>query len=91
MALIKTRKDEQLDFDPMDTFITAVLAILQEQGSRAVRVFPPDAKVLLSFAERMANEVVSIMLLLMLLFSCALLTKVHLGRRIYLVITHASP
>ncbi len=87
MALIKTRKDEQLDFDPMDTFITAVLAILQEQGSRAVRVFPPDAKVLLSFAERMANEVVSIMLL----FSYALLTKVHLGRRIYLVITYSSP
>ncbi|KAI0083794.1 exocyst complex component Sec10-like protein [Irpex rosettiformis] len=51
-------KDEELDFDAMDTFITAILAILQEQGSRAVRVFPPDAHVLLSFAERMANEVV---------------------------------
>ncbi|KAI0701854.1 exocyst complex component Sec10-like protein [Cytidiella melzeri] len=51
-------KDEQLDFDAMDTFITAVLALIQEQGSRAVRVFPPDAYVLLSFAERVAAEVV---------------------------------
>lgn len=44
----------------MDLFITSILAILKEEGSRAVRVFPPDANVLLSFAERVANEVVSI-------------------------------
>lgn len=66
MALMKTRKDEELDFDAMDTFISAILAILQEQGSRAVRVFPPESQVLLSFAERMASEVVSIVLILTL-------------------------
>lgn len=49
-----------MDFDAMDAFITSVLAILKEQGSRAVRVFPPDAGVLISFAERLSNEVVSI-------------------------------
>ncbi|KAI0342549.1 hypothetical protein BDW22DRAFT_1407606 [Trametopsis cervina] len=51
-------KDGQLDFDAMDVFITAILAVLQEQGSRAVRVFPPDAHVLVSFADRVACEVV---------------------------------
>ncbi|KIP09764.1 hypothetical protein PHLGIDRAFT_126067 [Phlebiopsis gigantea 11061_1 CR5-6] len=50
--------DEQLDFDAMDAFITTILATLREQGGRAVRVFPPDAAVLLSFSERLANEVV---------------------------------
>lgn len=42
----------------MDGFITHVLAALEEHGSRAVRVFPPAAGVLLQFAERLANEVV---------------------------------
>ena len=60
---MQTRKDEKLDFDAMDSFITAILAILKEEGSRAVRVFPPDANVLLSFSERVANEVVSLPLL----------------------------
>ena len=53
------RKDEKLDFDAMDSFISAILTIIREGGSRAVRVFPPEANVLLSFAERVANEVVS--------------------------------
>lgn len=57
---MQTRKDEKLDFDAMDSFITAILVILREEGSRAVRVFPPDAKVLVSFAERVANDVVSV-------------------------------
>ena len=35
-----------------------VLDALREHGSRAVRVFPPAAGVLLSFADRIATEVV---------------------------------
>ncbi|PCH37599.1 hypothetical protein WOLCODRAFT_84415 [Wolfiporia cocos MD-104 SS10] len=51
-------KDGQLDFDAMDAFIAVVIAALKEHGSRAVRVFPPQTRVLLSFAERLAVEVV---------------------------------
>ena len=54
-----SRKDEELDFTAMDEFIADILGALQEHGSRAVRVFPPEANVLLSFADRLANEVVS--------------------------------
>ena len=43
----------------MDEFIAEILASLEEYGSRAVRVFPVDANVLLSFSDRLANEVVS--------------------------------
>ncbi|KAH9889572.1 exocyst complex component Sec10-like protein [Cubamyces lactineus] len=50
--------DSELDFTAMDEFIAEILAALQEHGSRAVRVFPPEANVLLSFADRLANEVV---------------------------------
>ena len=57
------RKDEELNFDAMDAFITSILAILREQGGRAVRVFPPEAGVLIAFAERLTNEVVSMSLL----------------------------
>ncbi|KZT01591.1 uncharacterized protein LAESUDRAFT_763596 [Laetiporus sulphureus 93-53] len=51
-------KDQQLDFNAMDAFITEVLAALKEHGSRAARVFPPETRVLLSFADRLANDVV---------------------------------
>lgn len=37
-----------------------VLDALREHGSRAVRVFPPASGVLLSFADRIASEVVCI-------------------------------
>ncbi|OCH87584.1 hypothetical protein OBBRIDRAFT_889675 [Obba rivulosa] len=50
--------DGTLDFDAMDTFMTDVLDALTEHGSRAVRVFPPEARVLLSFADRLAMDVV---------------------------------
>ncbi|RDX42287.1 hypothetical protein OH76DRAFT_135417 [Lentinus brumalis] len=50
--------DSKLDFTPMDGFMAEILAALQEHGSRAVRVFPPDANVLISFSDRLANEVV---------------------------------
>lgn len=52
------RKDDALDFDSMDAFMAGILSVLKESGGRAVRVFPPQANVLLSFAERLANEVV---------------------------------
>ncbi|KAI0349625.1 hypothetical protein OH77DRAFT_1499484 [Trametes cingulata] len=51
-------KDSELDFTAMDEFMAEILAALEEHGSRAVRVFPPDADVLISFADRLANEIV---------------------------------
>ena len=47
-----------LNFEPMDAFMGFVLHALREHGSRAVRVFPPAAGVLVSFADRIATEVV---------------------------------
>lgn len=44
----------------MDSFISFVLQAIEEHGSRAVRVFPPTSQVLISFAERIASEVVSL-------------------------------
>lgn len=43
----------------MDEFMVELLRALEEHGSRAVRVFPPDANVLVAFSDRLANEVVS--------------------------------
>lgn len=57
-ALDNFTKDGQLDFDAMDTFMGAVLSALKEHGSRAVRVFPPETNVLISFADRLASDVV---------------------------------
>ena len=37
-----------------------VLAAVEEDGVRAFRVFPPESGVLLAFAERVANDVVSL-------------------------------
>ncbi|SJL10333.1 uncharacterized protein ARMOST_13717 [Armillaria ostoyae] len=51
-------KDRELDFDAMDEFMTAILGSIVEYGSRAVRVFPPASDVLVSFADRVATEVV---------------------------------
>ena len=47
-----------MNFEPMDAFMGFVLDALREHGSRAVRVFPPAAGVLVSFADRIAMEVV---------------------------------
>lgn len=58
-ALDNFSTDGQLDFDAMDAFISEVLTALREHGSRAVRVFPPTTAVLLSFADRLASDVVS--------------------------------
>ncbi|KAJ7366617.1 exocyst complex component Sec10-like protein [Mycena albidolilacea] len=48
-----------LDFDAMDEFMASILAAITEHGSRAVRVFPPASDVLISFCDRVANEVVA--------------------------------
>ncbi|OBZ66423.1 F-box protein pof6 [Grifola frondosa] len=47
-----------LDFDAMDAFMNEILSVLKQHGSQAVRVFPPEANVLLSFSDRLASEVV---------------------------------
>ncbi|OSX58161.1 hypothetical protein POSPLADRAFT_1185030 [Postia placenta MAD-698-R-SB12] len=57
-ALDNFTYDGQLDFDAMDTFMGTVLSALKEHGSRAVRVFPPETNVLISFADRLASDVV---------------------------------
>ncbi|KAJ8090381.1 F-box protein: endocytic membrane traffic, recycling ReCYcling 1 [Marasmius tenuissimus] len=49
----------QLAFDAMDEFMKVVRDAILEHGSRAVRVFPPASQVLVTFSERIANEVVS--------------------------------
>ncbi|TFK45675.1 hypothetical protein OE88DRAFT_1639530 [Heliocybe sulcata] len=48
----------ELAFDAMDELMTTVLAAVREHGARAVRVFPPESGALLSFADRLAVEVV---------------------------------
>lgn len=53
------REENTLDFTPMDEFMASVIRALEEHGTRAVFVFPPAAGVLIGFAERVANEVVS--------------------------------
>ncbi|KAF5323093.1 hypothetical protein D9611_009311 [Ephemerocybe angulata] len=47
-----------LAFDAMDSFMEWVLSSMNDHGARAVRVFPPASQVLLSFADRVATEVV---------------------------------
>ncbi|KAH9968027.1 exocyst complex component Sec10-like protein, partial [Russula dissimulans] len=51
--------DDTLNFEPMDAFMAFVLHALREHGSRAVRVFPPAAGVLVAFADRVSMEVVA--------------------------------
>jgi recyclin-1 len=53
------RKEEALDFDAMDSFMTHVLDIVSTNGKIATRIFPPDSFALLSFADKVAVEVVS--------------------------------
>ena len=48
----------QLDFTPMDAFMTHVLETVRIDAERAVNVFPTGAQVILSFCERVANDVV---------------------------------
>ncbi|KAF8635631.1 hypothetical protein AX15_000269 [Amanita polypyramis BW_CC] len=57
-ALDNFTKENQLDFDAMDEFISVALTSIKDHGSCAVRVFPPAAQVLIYFADRLANEVI---------------------------------
>ncbi|KAL4071843.1 exocyst complex component Sec10-domain-containing protein [Scleroderma citrinum] len=56
--LANITKDKRLDFTPMDAFMSRVLTALQEDGKTVVRVLPPEAGVLLAYAERLAGDVV---------------------------------
>lgn len=42
--------------------MSRVLAAIEDDGARAFRVFPRESGVLLAFAERIANDVVSMQL-----------------------------
>lgn len=42
----------------MDDFMNHVVDALTKHGAQAMRVFPPDSRVLLLFADRLANDVV---------------------------------
>jgi len=43
----------------MDAFISHVLEAFRADAETAAKVFPPSARVLLSFCDRVANDVVS--------------------------------
>ena len=53
----------------MDEFMSDVLTSISDHGSCAVRVFPPAAQVLIYFADRLANEVVSLRYIYIYIFS----------------------
>ncbi|KAJ3831046.1 exocyst complex component Sec10-like protein [Lentinula raphanica] len=57
-SLANFTKDRHLTFDAMDDFMSIVLKALSDHGSRAVRVLPPEAGVLISFSERVDSKVV---------------------------------
>ncbi|WWC91812.1 uncharacterized protein L201_006759 [Kwoniella dendrophila CBS 6074] len=48
----------QLDFTPMDAFISHVLGAFRIDAEFAKRVFPPNARVILSFCDRVASDVI---------------------------------
>ena len=49
----------QLDFTPMDAFIHHALETFRADAEMAVRIFPSQARVVLSFCDRVASDVVS--------------------------------
>ena len=54
-----SRQANTLQFDAMDEFISHLIEVINTSGKEAVTIFPPDSNVLLLFAERLANDVVS--------------------------------
>lgn len=48
-----------IDFAPMDRYMSFVLGVVQKEGEVIAKVFPKDSGVLLDFAERIATDVVS--------------------------------
>ncbi|KAG9104359.1 F-box protein: endocytic membrane traffic, recycling ReCYcling 1 [Ceratobasidium sp. 392] len=47
-----------LDFSPMDKFMSHILNSISTHGALATRVFPPASRVLPTFAERLATDVI---------------------------------
>lgn len=56
------RKEDTLDFTAMDTFMDHILDVIRNDGTIAVNVFPKTSYVVLSYSDRVAQEVVSIIL-----------------------------
>ena len=52
-------QESQLAFDAMDEFMKYVLESFTESGSVVVRVFPPESLTLLSFASKLATDVIA--------------------------------
>ena len=50
----------QLDFTPMDAFMNHVLEAFRVDAQLATRLFPASSRVILSFCDRVANDVVSL-------------------------------
>lgn len=50
--------DNTLDFSAMDTFINHVLEALRSDGSKAITIFPRESYAVISYAEKLASEVV---------------------------------
>ncbi|KAF9218811.1 hypothetical protein BS17DRAFT_790611 [Gyrodon lividus] len=72
-------KDNRLDFTAMDGFISRLLAAIQDDGARATRVFPPEAGVLLAFAERVASDVISEYISMLLMRARTISTSLFLS------------
>ena len=53
------RKEGGLDFTAMDSFMDHITETIKSDGSVAVNVFPANSYVVLSYADRVAQEVVS--------------------------------
>lgn len=62
-----------IDFSAMDEFMDHVQGVVTKEGTLIARVFPPDSDALVYFTDRLANDVVSLRLLLSL---CAILTYI---------------
>ncbi|OJT02921.1 hypothetical protein TRAPUB_6519 [Trametes pubescens] len=70
--------ESELDFTAMDEFMVELLRALEEYGSRVVRVFPPDANVLVAFSDHFANEVVGEYVTSLLTRACEISNEIFL-------------
>ncbi|EJD41543.1 hypothetical protein AURDEDRAFT_169438 [Auricularia subglabra TFB-10046 SS5] len=57
-SLQNITQERGLLFDAMDDFMNHITNVLRADGATAIRIFPPDSRVLLNFADRVATEVV---------------------------------
>ncbi|KAH7101737.1 exocyst complex component Sec10-like protein [Auriculariales sp. MPI-PUGE-AT-0066] len=51
-------KESALAFDAMDEFMTHITHAIKSDGATVVRIFPPESRVLLNYADKVALEVV---------------------------------